>query len=286
MRRAGPSANSTVPTSTAGSAPPRLSVRFVGSGSSGNAAALSYGDACVLLDCGFGPRTLKQRLASCGVDAARVQAVLITHEHSDHVAGLKLFARRPDVVICATAKTSAALSFGPRAACQRHGIQPGQTFEVGPFSITPFAISHDAADPVCYRFALPDGTVAAFATDLGYPNREALAALANADIVGIESNHDPELLRTGPYPSFLKQRIRSEVGHLSNQQAADTLAAIAGPRLRQLFLMHLSQTNNQPALALAAMRKRIAELGLEVGVVALRQDRHHIYPAPEQLALL
>jgi len=286
LRRTAPTANSSRCAPAGDPARPRLTIRFAGSGSSGNAAALTYGDCCVLLDCGFGPRTLKQRLASCDVDAAHVQAVLITHEHSDHVAGLKLFARRPDVVICATAKTTAALSFGPRAACERRSVLPGQTFVVGPFSITPFAISHDAADPVCYRFALPDGTVAAFATDLGYPNAEALAALGDCDIVGIETNHDPELLRAGPYPAFLKQRIRSEVGHLSNQQAVDALAAVAGPRLRQLFLMHLSQTNNRPELALAAMRERVDELGLEVGLVALRQDRHHIYPAPEQLALL
>ncbi|MBN2361458.1 MAG: MBL fold metallo-hydrolase [Deltaproteobacteria bacterium] len=286
MRRASRSPHSSSPPGRARIAEPGLSIRFVGSGSSGNAAVLCYRDVCVLLDCGFGPRTLRQRLAGCGVDVASVQAVLITHEHSDHVAGLKLFARRPDVEVCATARTGAALKFGPRAACQRRTVQPGRSFAIGPFSITPFSISHDAADPVCYRFALPDGTVAAFATDLGYPNREALAALAGCDIVGLEANHDPELLRTGPYPSFLKQRISSEVGHLSNQQTVQALTAIAGPRLRQLFLMHLSQTNNRPDLALATARAGVEALGLDIGVAALRQDRSLQYPAPEQLALL
>jgi len=263
-----------------------LELFFLGSGSRGNALLIGWGQTRLLLDCGLSARELKRRAAGLGQDLDRVEAVLITHEHADHVAGLAGLAAQAGRTVFCTPKTARSVYFGKRCRADRCEVVPGRAFSVGPIEVCAFPTSHDARDPVGYRFGLPDGTRLGVATDLGFLNPEAADALAGCDYLGLESNHDLAMLRDGPYPWVLKQRIRSERGHLSNPDAADALERLASDRLRQLFALHLSQTNNTPAHARASLQQRLDQLGLRAGLQVVGQDQPLRFPASGQLRLV
>lgn len=262
-----------------------LRIDFLGSGSEGNATLIRWGETCVLLDCGFGPRKLKRRLEEVAVAPEAVGAVLITHEHRDHWTGLSLLSRRPELRVFLTRRTARGVHFGKRAACQREVVQAGQPFEVGELTILPFSTSHDARDPVGYVLGLPDGTRLGMAYDLGRADDGVVEALRGCDYLGIEANHDPRMLREGPYPGYLKRRIRSVKGHLSNPEAAALLGRVASERLRHVFGMHLSQTNNRPALARRALTAELRRLGLRPEVTMVGQDEVVSLPPRGQLRL-
>ncbi len=250
-----------------------LQIHFLGSGSGGNAIVIRWGRTCLLLDCGFSGKEIERRLRTLGQDIEGIEAVLLTHEHSDHVKGLAALARKPERAVYCTAPTARAVYFGRRPRCERVEVRAGRPFSVGELQVEPFVLSHDARQPVGYVFHLPDGTRLGIATDLGHPNPEAVEALRGCDLIGLESNHDPDMLRDGPYPWVLKQRIRSDLGHLSNPCAAGALEQIVSDRLRRLFALHLSQTNNEPDLARRALTGRLIEIGLDVPVTVVGQDR-------------
>jgi len=263
-----------------------LQIDFLGSGSSGNATVIRYEQTCILYDCGFSGRELKRRLENAGLTPDDITAVLLTHEHRDHVGGLPLLARRESLPVYLTEPTNIAVRFGSRATCQRVFIRAGQAFKVEQIEILPFEIAHDARQPVGYVLSFPDGTRLGIATDLGYANPEAIEALGGCNLIGLEANHDPDLLMNGPYPWFLKQRIRSNKGHLSNANAAEMLGQLAGEDLQHIFALHLSETNNRPALAKKALVERIEKLGLTTQVSVISQNKPLGYPAPGQMALL
>jgi len=266
-----------------------LTIDFLGSGSGGNATLIRWGQSCVLLDCGFGPRLLRQRLERAGVRPEAITGLLLTHEHRDHVAGLSLLARQPGLPVLLTRRTARALRemnlLGRDAPCEPVVVKAGQPLRLGPFELLPFATAHDATEPLGYVLGLPDGRRVGFATDLGHPNPETVEALAGCDLLGIEANHDPELLRKGPYPAFLKRRIGSKLGHLSNHGAGTLLARVARSNLRHVFLMHLSQTNNRPPLARRTTEQRLSQLGLRLPVTVVPQERGCRWPAAGQLSL-
>jgi len=265
-----------------------LTIDFLGSGSGGNATVVRWGETALLLDCGFGPRVLRDRLALVGLDLDSISAVLLTHEHGDHVAGLPTLARRKDLAIHLTPGT--ARSIGRQAIARweatRDLVKAGRPFNVGPLEIVPFATVHDARGPVGYVLRLPDGRRLGFATDMGHVNAEAVEALRGCDLLAIEANHDPDMLRWGPYPGFLKRRIRSDLGHLSNADAAKLVARVAGDRLEQVFVMHISRTNNQAELARETLESAVGRAGLRrPRVTVVEQDRVLRYPLPGQLSL-
>ena len=251
-----------------------LRVAFLGSGSSGNATLITDGDTTVLIDCGFSAREVVRRLTAHGVDAGRVSAILITHEHTDHVQGVEVFARRFGCQVWATAGARRA----GRLDAKVGDIQPlhaGEPARVGTLEVLPFTSSHDAAEPVGFVVsgAGSNGREERFglATDTGTFTGEAAEALRDCDILGIECNHDGDMLATGPYPWFLKQRIASSRGHLSNADAADALERVAGDRLTQVYALHLSRTNNTHELARHALASRLAQVGLDVSVASVTQ---------------
>ncbi len=263
-----------------------LRIDFLGSGSEGNATLIRWDQTCVLLDCGFGPRKLKARLDQAGVAPETVDAVLITHEHRDHWAGLSLLSRREALQVFITRRTAKKVSLGKKAACQQVEIQAGTAFSIGALDVLPFSISHDARDPVAYVFTLPDGARLGVAYDLGYASDKVVEALQGCEYLGLETNHDPELLRKGPYPAYLKRRIRSGQGHLSNEQSAGLLRRVASDGLRHVFGMHVSKTNNRPALALRALTAELRQLGLRTPeVTVVEQDRVLSFPPKGQLSL-
>jgi phosphoribosyl 1,2-cyclic phosphodiesterase len=175
---------------------------------------------------------------------------------------------------------------GKRSACQIATIRNDARFCIGRLGVQAFRLSHDARDPVGYVITLPDGTRLGIATDLGHPNPEAVKALEGCEILGLECNHDPDLLRDGPYPWVLKKRIGSDQGHLSNPSAADLLARLAGPGLRQVFALHLSETNNRPHLARRALTGCLKDLKLPAQVTTVGRDGAVGYPTAGQMNLL
>lgn len=262
-----------------------LRIHFLGSGSGGNATLVRWGETAILLDCGFGSRELRRRLAQVKTKVEDLAAAFITHEHHDHLSGLPLLARCPGLPIHMTRRTTRAARWGKKAACERVEVQAARPCRAGPVEVHPFATAHDAREPVGYVIQMPDGSRLGFATDLGHPSAVAIDALADCDLLAIEANHDVEMLRRGPYPGFLKRRILSERGHLSNRAAAALLHRVASKRLQHLFLMHLSQVNNRPALARRTIEVELRRLGLTVPVTVIDQDQVLSYPLPGQLSL-
>ena len=225
----------------------------LGSGSGGNATLVEGGGARVLVDAGFSCRRLVQRLRFLGVDPASVDAILLTHEHGDHIAGAAAFAASNGCPIFCTRGTAAAAGFaadGLKPAI----IRDGEPFAIGAMQVRPFAVPHDAAETVGFVLEA-GGARAGYVTDLGHGPEEVRAPLRGADLLVVESNHDVGMLRAGPYPEHVKARVLGRHGHLDNETSADLLADVAGRATRAIVLAHLSATNNQPALALAAARR-------------------------------
>jgi phosphoribosyl 1,2-cyclic phosphodiesterase len=225
----------------------------LGSGSKGHAVFVEAGETRVLFDAGFTGLELKRRLAAVGADAAGLSAIVISHEHFDHIAGLRALGRR--LPVWATAGTFSWI----RDRFAFNGtevIRPGEWYAIGPLRFLPVSLSHDAEEPV--GFVIEDGDHrAAVVTDLGVVTKSVQHCLHDLDLAVIESNHDPRMLIEGPYPWDLKQRIKGRLGHLSNPQAAALIAAIAHPGLKHVLAAHLSEINNTPALALASARDAV-----------------------------
>jgi len=243
-----------------------LSVSFLGSGSSGNCSLVRGEQGALLVDCGFSARETLRRAALAGITADHIVAMFVTHEHGDHVRGVRVLAKRLGIPVYATAGTRNAARLDEQAYDVRT-IEPGLRVRVAGIDVLAFRTSHDAAEPVGFRFDGPDGAAIGLATDTGVLTHEILEALQGCDVIGIESNHDERMLADGPYPRFLKQRIQSHRGHLSNAAAAAALSQLRSERLRQVVALHVSRTNNTVTLADRALRGVCATHGISVHVV-------------------
>jgi phosphoribosyl 1,2-cyclic phosphodiesterase len=235
----------------------RLAV--LGSGSGGNATLIDTGSMRLLLDAGFSCRSLVQRLRFIGVEPDSIGALLLTHEHGDHVSGAAGFARSFGVPIYCTAGTARAAMLDS-AECEVRRLLAGAPFFLDGVRVEPFAVPHDAVETVGYVLEARGARVG-YATDLGHGPRSVRERLLGCDLLILESNHDVDLLRSGPYPESVKQRVLSRHGHLDNEEAADLLCEVAGDGTGTVVLAHLSRTNNRPDLALQAARRRFAAHG-------------------------
>ncbi|HOV59463.1 MAG TPA: MBL fold metallo-hydrolase [Candidatus Hydrogenedentes bacterium] len=223
-----------------------LRFALLASGSKGNATLISDGETHILQDAGISRKRLEERLRLLGVAPENLAAVLVTHEHSDHVRGLPLLARAYDIPVYATGPTAREL-----ALQDNHRVvtfSAGDALAFGNIRVQSYSVSHDAIDPVNYTYASVSGAKLGFATDLGHPCKLTLARLAGAHAIIVESNYCPHMLRRGPYPPFLQQRIRGRQGHLSNDDAMALLETLRHDRLRLAVLVHVSEHNNDPAL--------------------------------------
>lgn len=222
------------------------------SSSSGNAYVVEAEGSAVLVDCGICYKHLK--------DIA-VDAVLITHSHSDHVSGLKTLLKHRDIPVYANVMTAEAVAHECGLADSAFVcFENGQEFEVGAFTAAAFSVPHDTSDPVGYLLRA-GGETYFHGTDIGTPLDSIGLKLAEADVAMLESNHDPVMLRTSGRPPSLIQRIAGPRGHLSNDQACELVRRFASPRLKKLFLAHLSHQCNAEAVAVRLMRETLAEIG-------------------------
>jgi phosphoribosyl 1,2-cyclic phosphodiesterase len=232
------------------------------SGSSGNAALLATNNTRILLDAGLGLRELTRRLALMGEEIARLDAVLITHEHSDHIAGLAALARRKEfrAPIYLTRLTAPAIDWA-EAQPQLQTFQAGAAFEIGDIEVSSFSLPHDAADPVGFCFETQSVRIAAV-TDLGYIPESVKYHLRRTDLVLLEANHDLEMLKVGPYPWSVKQRVMSRHGHLSNLVTSEYLAEEFPATAAHLVLGHLSEQNNHPEIVRHLATRALDRRGL------------------------
>mgnify|MGYP001766092616 CR=1 FL=1 len=241
-----------------------MAVRFriLASGSSGNATLIEAGGTRVLLDAGLGPRVLAGRLRAAGVEPDSLAAIVLSHEHVDHIKGAAAFAARFGLRLMGSRGTRDAGGFasGEAARCGFDLIRPGELHTIEALSLTALAIPHDAAGPLAFVFEVGPLKLG-HATDLGHLPEGVAAALAGVDALVLESNHDAGMLRSGPYPWPLKERINGPQGHLSNSDAAGFLAKRLGSRCRTVVLAHLSEVNNHPEVARMAAEPALARAG-------------------------
>ena len=255
-----------------------MKIAVLASGSSGNFSFVGCGATRVLVDAGTCCRTVVSALSSIGEDAAALDGICITHDHSDHVKALATLEKKTGgVPLFATDGTIEAVC----AACGEEAgswpwtsIAPGEPFRIGELEVAAFSVPHDAADPVGYVFS-GGGRRFGIATDLGSVPSTVRFGLRDCDALALEFNHDPEMLRMSSRPWSLKQRISGRSGHLSNEDAAELLSRIATPRLKAVFPAHVSAECNAPHLAVRAAREALAAAGLDPSAV-----REPAYPAP------
>lgn len=237
-----------------------LRFRVLGSGSTGNATLVEGHGTFLLIDAGLGPRSLAERLESAGVDPASLATILVSHEHSDHVRGAAAFSAKWGVRLCGSRGTYAAAGFG---ACDIAGydvLEAGETRTFGSVRVTGVPVPHDAAGPLAFVVASNDESFG-HATDFGHMSASLVRAFKGCDAVLMESNYDPGLLRDGPYPWSLKERILGPLGHVSNGDVARFLAEGMGETCRTVVLAHLSQKNNHPELARMAADQALRRRG-------------------------
>jgi phosphoribosyl 1,2-cyclic phosphodiesterase len=228
-----------------------IEVTVLGSGSSGNATLVRSKRTAILIDAGFSLRQIKLRMAGAKFDPGDLDAVIVSHEHIDHVCGLRVLCKRHRLPVYTSEATSLAGRFEEQGIEKVEAVRAGEEFKVGDIEIKPFSVPHDAADPLGF-IVRGNGVVLGHVTDLGYAPELTAFHLQDCNILVLESNHDPEMLINGPYPWPLKQRILSRTGHLSNNDSADLVGRVISSELAAVFLAHLSQQNNTPELALAA----------------------------------
>lgn len=257
-----------------------LELIVLASGSSGNAAIVRNADAerALLIDCGICKREFFARCNDAGFDPLEIEAVLVTHAHTDHTSGLgvvlrglaKLDCRPPLYVHPATRLASQKVEDAGRtvALCD---IVHGKPFEAAGITVVPFPTSHDSDGSTCFRFEVEDDALG-YVTDTGFVTPEAHIGLQGARILAIESNHDVKMLMEGPYPYPLKQRILSSEGHLSNEQCCEEVASLLHPGLEHVIAMHVSEHNNTFTLPARELNETLAASGHAARIHVARPD--------------
>ncbi|MDD3155399.1 MAG: MBL fold metallo-hydrolase [Victivallaceae bacterium] len=250
-----------------------IQIGILGSGSKGNSIAISSGSESILIDAGFSARELERRLNVEGMSIASVRAVLLTHEHSDHIQGGRVFCNRRKIAMYLSCRTGDYLADTGKLPEQLCLFEPGDTVGIGEFCCQPFSVRHDAADPVGFCIRHVSGARIGVATDLGELDNLAKARLSNCDVLVLESNYDRQMLVDSDRELRLKRRIMSRSGHLDNVAAAAGLRELVGARTKAVFLAHLSRECNRHELAMSLAHAALEAMGrTDVFLAAAGQD--------------
>lgn len=254
----------------------------IASGSSGNCIYVGSDTTHLLVDVGISGKRVEAGVNNLNLSMNDIDGILITHEHSDHISGLSVLSKRYGIPIYTTPGTARAiLSNSAKSSCIDSDliceIYPDDKLTIKDIVVNPMRISHDAAEPVAYRFAHGSKRVAV-CTDLGNYNEYTVESLKNMNAILLEANHDINMLQVGPYPYYLKQRILSDRGHLSNERAGSLLSKILNDNLKAVFLGHLSKENNLPELAFESVRCEVNMLrsnveGISINDIPMRVAR-------------
>ena len=250
-----------------------LKTATLASGSSGNCTVVSDGSVHILIDAGISAKRIVTGLRELGLDPCGTAAILITHEHSDHISGLPVLCKQITADIYTTEPTARQICYRMAGLEQRFRVfEPGDRFRIGALTVGSFATSHDCACPVGYT--VTDGArKLALCTDTGKITPAMTEAIRGSNTLIGEFNYDPDMLRSGPYPAYLKERILSDHGHLSNEMGGSLAVRATRQGANRVVLAHLSKENNLPAVALAAARKAMAEAGVEgIELIAAPRD--------------
>lgn len=234
-----------------------MKIASIASGSNGNCYYLENDDDAVLIDAGISARQIAARMANLGLSMSKVRGVFISHEHTDHVRGVDVLSRKYSVPVFMTQKTYSKYGRAITDSLLNFFL-PGTQIKFGNILVHPFLKSHDAAEPCSFSVSSKGRRVAVM-TDIGLKCSNVISHINRADAVFLESNYDDLMLKAGPYPEFLKARISSDFGHLSNTQAALIALEHASSRLRHVFLSHLSENNNTPELAVRTFTSAIRQ---------------------------
>ncbi len=274
-------------------------LKFVsfGSGSSGNCYYLGTATDGLLVDIGVGIRGLRKNSRDYGIHLNTVKHILVTHDHADHIKSVGAFSFDFHVPVYATAKVHEGIERNycvqrKVASDMKHIVTPGETYQIGQFSVTPFLVPHDASENVGYQIDV-EGVSFVIITDVGSVTDEVKQRIGNAHYLIIEANHDVEMLTNGPYPAYLKQRILSQTGHLSNAECGQAIAENMTEKLRHVWLCHLSEENNHPELARKTVETILRSYGiipgkdfqLEVLKRKIPSEVYELIPGNVQLSL-
>ncbi len=241
------------------------------SGSKGNAIFFGTKNTRILIDAGISAKTVAERLDEIGVALSDIDAILITHEHTDHIKGLSSLAFKHKIPVFANSDTAKAIVEILGEAPKFKIFSTGETFEFGDIEVHPFSIQHDTLDPVA--FTIKTGQLkTGFCTDLGFATTLVKNHLQNCDYLYIEANHQPSMVHACNRPQIYKQRVLSRQGHLSNEQCAELLCEVAHKNLKHIHLAHLSQECNNPTLALEIIMQKLLELGHQIETSIAFQD--------------
>lgn len=253
--------------------PTGLRVSVLASGSSGNATYIESDTTKILLDCGLTGKKIHELFKQIDRDPDDLDAILVSHEHSDHIKGVGVLSRRHDLDIYANEKTWQAMDnkIGKIALEHQHHFERGKLLTIGDIDVLSYGVSHDAVEPQFYAFQ-KDNKRFVVLTDTGYVSDQMRYELKNADAYLMESNHDLEMLRMGPYPWHLKQRILSDKGHLSNEDSSLAIAEMLGDRTKRIYLGHLSQKNNMKEVARSTVENILLQKDIGVNDKFLLYD--------------
>ena len=240
------------------------SIQTLYSGSSGNCTVIRDDNTVILVDMGKSCRLTLKALGELGIGAKDISAVFVTHEHSDHIAGLHTFLKYYDKPLYGSPVTLEYLRHNfliPE--CETVNIAPGEYISIGDIVVSGFRTSHDSMNCYGYRFNFKNGKSIAIATDLGKIDEDFVEILTGCDFIGIEANYDNDMLRDGSYPQYLKLRIASDFGHLSNELCSKTIVKLAQQGTSKFLLMHLSKENNSADFAVTTVSSQLENYGLE-----------------------
>jgi len=244
----------------------------LGTGSAGNCHFVESGQTRILVDAGFGPRQVDKRLRSIGRSLESIDAIVLTHEHHDHIRGADKISRKYGIPVYGTRGTLDRSRFDETAVRVRPFVN-NRPFRIGDLEIHPRRVTHDAADPACFVIESTGGARLGIATDLGWVDRPVRDHLSGCDTLFFEANHDLDMLRDGTYPWVLKRRIMSNVGHLSNDESFRTLLEIADERLHSIVLIHLSQKNNHETIVRGMANDLLETTGAPIEIRISKQEQ-------------